>query len=110
MSPGSVMPPYPWLYTRKLDLTSLPARIGALRKVGVPYPEGAEAGAQKDATAQAAKIAANLKSNGIKNAPADTEIIALIAYLQRLGTDIKSGPPAGSVANLQHSNPIPHEP
>jgi cytochrome c oxidase cbb3-type subunit I/II len=36
------MPPYPWLLTQKLDTSSLPARIKALRKVGVPYPEGAE--------------------------------------------------------------------
>lgn len=101
MSPGSVMPPYPWLYTRKLDLASLPARIGALRKVGVPYPEGAEATAQRDAQAQAARVAGNLKSNGIKNPEADMEIIALIAYLQRLGTDIKTGAGSGQVAHVQ---------
>ena len=101
MSPGSIMPPYPWLYASKLDLASLPARIGALRKVGVPYPEGAEATAQEDARAQAAKVAGNLKSNGIQNPAADTEIIALIAYLQRLGTDIKPGASAGQVATLQ---------
>ena len=55
-SPGSIMPRYPWLLTQKLDTTSLPARIKALRKVGVPYPEGYENGpAQKELEAQAAK-------------------------------------------------------
>jgi cytochrome c oxidase cbb3-type subunit I/II len=101
MSPGSIMPPYPWLYASKLDLTSLPARIRALRKVGVPYPEGAEATAQKDAQAQAAKVVGNLRANGVKSPAADAEIIALIAYLQRLGTDIKSSGPAGQVAHVQ---------
>jgi len=101
MSPGSIMPPYPWLYASKLDLTSLPARIRALRKVGVPYPEGTEATAQKDAQAQAAKVVGNLRANGVKSPAADAEIIALIAYLQRLGTDIKSSGPAGQVAHVQ---------
>ncbi len=90
-SPGSIMPRYPWLLTQKLDTNALPARIAALRKVGVPYPAGFENGdAQKDLWAQAAKVVMNLKQGSITNAPANTEIIALIAYLQRLGTDIKA--------------------
>jgi cytochrome c oxidase cbb3-type subunit I/II len=89
-SPGSIMPRYSWLLTQKLDRESLPARLGALRKVGVPYPAGFENGpAQKDLDAQAAKIVANLKQGSVTAEP-DKEIIALIAYLQRLGTDIKS--------------------
>jgi len=91
-SPGSIMPRYSWLLTQKLETDSLPARLGALRRVGVPYPEGYENGpAQKDLAAQADKIVADLKQGSI-NATPDREIIALIAYLQRLGTDIKSAP------------------
>ncbi len=91
-SPGSIMPRYSWLLTQKLDKESIPARLGALRKVGVPYPAGFENGpAQKDLEAQAAKIVANLKVGSVKADP-DKEIIALIAYMQRLGTDIKSAP------------------
>src|SRR6266581_2005734 len=41
-SPGSIMPKYPWLLSQKLDTSPLPARIAALRKVGVTYPEGYE--------------------------------------------------------------------
>ena len=94
-SPGSIMPRYSWLLTQKLDTNSLPARLGALRKVGVPYPAGFENGdAQKNLRTQAAKVVANLRQGSITNAPADTEIIALIAYLQRLGTDIKAAPAA----------------
>lgn len=94
-SPGSIMPAYPWLYTQKLDTNALPARIRALRKVGVPYPEGYERGpAAKELQSQAAKIVANLKLGSISNAPPDAEIIGLIAYLQRLGSDIKAAPRA----------------
>jgi cytochrome c oxidase cbb3-type subunit I/II len=91
-SPGSIMPRYSWLLTQKLETDSLPARLNALRKVGVPYPAGFENGpAQKDLQAQAEKVVANLKQGSVNAAP-DKEIIALIAYLQRLGTDIKSAP------------------
>jgi cytochrome c oxidase cbb3-type subunit I/II len=91
-SPGSIMPNYPWLLTQKLDTSSLPARIKALRKVGVPYPAGYENGpAEKDLQAQAVKVVQNLKT-GMINADTNREIIAVIAYLQRLGTDIKAAP------------------
>ena len=92
-SPGSIMPNYGWLLTQKLETNSLPARIAALRKVGVPYPEGYEQRALAELNAQAGAIVTNLKSGSI-DAKADKEIIAMIAYLQRLGTDIK--PPASS--------------
>ncbi|MGO8766472.1 MAG: cytochrome-c oxidase, cbb3-type subunit I [Limisphaerales bacterium] len=94
VSPGSIMPRYSWLLTQTLDTNSLPARIEALRRVGVPYAEGFENGpAQKDLAAQADKVVADLKT-GMVTAQPDKEIIALIAYLQRLGTDIKSASPA----------------
>jgi cytochrome c oxidase cbb3-type subunit I/II len=96
-SPGSMMPRYSWLLTQKLDTTSLQARIKALRKTGVPYPEGYEATAQKELEAQAAKVVENLKQGTITAQP-DREIIALIAYLQRLGTDIKAAPQAAPAA------------
>ena len=89
-SPGSMMPRYSWLLTQKIDTNALAPRLSALRKVGVPYPVGFENGdAQKDLVAQSERVIANLKQGMITNAPANTEIIALIAYLQRLGTDIK---------------------
>ena len=94
VSSGSIMPRYSWLLTQKLETESLPARLKALRQVGVPYPAGFENGpARKDLQAQAEKVAANLKQGGITTTP-DKEIVALITYLQRLGTDIKSTPVA----------------
>jgi cytochrome c oxidase cbb3-type subunit I/II len=97
-SPGSIMPRYSWLLTQTLDTSSLPARIRALRKVGVPYPDGFENGpAQKDLAAQEVKVVQNLKL-GMINAQTNREIIAVIAYLQRLGTDIKAAPAAAAPA------------
>lgn len=88
MSPGSIMPPYPWLLENDYDKEMLPAKIKAMRTVGVPYPEGYENIAIADAEKQAAEIAKSLADAKIKTS-SDKEIIALIAYLQRLGTDIK---------------------
>jgi cytochrome c oxidase cbb3-type subunit I/II len=90
-SPGSIMPKYPWLYTREMEVDTLAARIGALRKVGVPYPEGAEDTAQQELESQALQVVENLKKDMVENPATDKEIIALIAYLQRLGRDIKTG-------------------
>ncbi len=98
MSPGSIMPRYPWLLSQKLDLSSLPSRISALRRVGVPYPAGLEIVARKDAETQAQKISAGLKTALVNDAKPDREIIAVIAYLQRLGTDIKAAPTAAVVS------------
>jgi cytochrome c oxidase cbb3-type subunit I/II len=91
-SPGSIMPRYSWLLTQKMETDTLPSHLAALRRVGVPYSAGFENGpAQKDLQAQADKIVADLKLGSVK-ADSDKEIIALIAYLQRLGTDIKTTP------------------
>lgn len=90
MSPGSIMPQYPFLADNELDLSELPAKIATLRKLGTPYPKGFEKRAIADAQTQARQIAANLRSQGVKEEGLENkEIVALIAYLQRLGTDIK---------------------
>ncbi|SDJ75694.1 cytochrome c oxidase cbb3-type subunit I/II [Catalinimonas alkaloidigena] len=88
MSPGSLMPRYPWLLDDPIDTTLTAGKISAMRTLGVPYGEGYEAQANGDLSQQADGIAASLKSAGIETA-SDKEIVALIAYLQRLGTDIK---------------------
>jgi len=103
-SPGSVMPAYPWLLTQKLETNSLPARIAALRKVGVPYPEAYEQSALAELNQQAGTIVTNLKSGSI-DTQADREIIAMIAYLQRLGTDIKSAQSPQSTQSDSSTSP-----
>jgi len=93
MSPGSIMPAYPHMLEDALDFSDLPAKITALRKLGTPYPRDFEKYAITNAQEQAKKIAANLTSQGIKDQNMDNkEIVAIIAYLQRLGTDIKVQP------------------
>ena len=89
MSPGSIMPPYPWLIEDELDLGLLTGKISAMRTLGVPYPEGYEDQAMADLNGQANEIADDLMASGIEVAP-NREIIALISYLQRLGRDIEN--------------------
>jgi cytochrome c oxidase cbb3-type subunit I/II len=88
VSTGSIMPAYPWLYELVIDKSATAGKISALRTVGVPYAEGYELTANNDLEAQASKITASLKVDGYE-VESEAEIIALIAYLQRLGTDIK---------------------
>ena len=88
MSPGSVMPPYTWMLDKPLDTSTTGAKIRAMQKMGVPYPEGYDKIANQDLMKQANEIKANLKKDKIETA-STAEIVALIAYLQRLGVDIK---------------------
>jgi cytochrome c oxidase cbb3-type subunit I/II len=88
MSPGSIMPAYPWLAENVLDTSLTASKIKAMRSLGVPYEKDYEKQAVADLKKQAQKIADDLKKDKIEAAP-NTEMIALIAYLQRLGTDIK---------------------
>jgi len=89
MSPGSIMPSYPWLLTDDLDTSTTESKINVMRTLGVPYEEGYEKIANQDLMKQAEKIAEDLQDAGAPAEP-NKEIIALIAYLQRLGTDIKA--------------------
>jgi len=93
ISQGSIMPPYPWLLDNDLDISTTPGKIRAMQTLGVPYPEGYDQKANNDLKMQADEIAADLKANNIK-AQSGKEIIALIAYLQRLGADLKKAPEA----------------
>ncbi len=102
ISPGSIMPAYPWLNENELDLSIIDRKIRAMQTLGVPYPEGYDQKAKADAEAQALEIAQDIVNNmpeEIKKTMniekkigelKSKEIIALIAYMQRLGTDISS--------------------
>jgi len=91
MSPGSLMPQYVWLLDNKLDTSSTAAKIRAMQTLGVPYPKGYDKIANTDLMHQADSIANNLKKDKIES-PSNAEIIAVIAYLQRIGKDIKAAP------------------
>ncbi len=88
-SPGSVMPTYPWLHEARLDPADVQASVRALAKVGVPYTPEQVAGVPQQLREQGEAIVGRLAQAGIKAEP-DREIIALIAYLQRLGKDGKA--------------------
>ncbi|MBK7412514.1 MAG: cytochrome-c oxidase, cbb3-type subunit I [Ignavibacteria bacterium] len=95
-SPNSIMPSYGWMYTVDLDVSHTEGKILTMQKLGVPYPDGYATKAVADLQAQAATIADDLGNAGIKNVDPKKEIVAVIAYLQRLGTDIKKMPAAAS--------------
>ena len=91
MSPGSIMPPYPWLARNDINNSSLKNKIRVLRDyLNTPYPPGYEDIAEDDLREQAEMVAASLRADGIEQEGLESkEIVALIAYMQRLGTDIK---------------------
>ncbi|NII27805.1 cytochrome-c oxidase, cbb3-type subunit I [Pseudoflavitalea sp. X16] len=96
MSPGSIMPSYGWLFDNKIDTGSTAAKIRAMQTLGVPYPQGYDQQANKELMEQAGAISASLKGDKIQTSK-NAEIVALIAYLQRLGKDIKATPAAETV-------------
>lgn len=105
ISNGSIMPAYPWMKENDIDYSLMEKKIRAMQTLGVPYPKGFDKLAQADAEEQALEIATNIidelpieftkgmdkkaEINKLKR----KDIIALIAYLQRLGVDIKNEKP-----------------
>jgi cytochrome c oxidase cbb3-type subunit I/II len=88
LSTGSIMPAYSFLLDHELDTSTTGSKINAMQTLGVPYEEGYAAKANADLLQQEKVIAENLKQDGIQTAP-NKEIIALIAYMQRMGVDIE---------------------
>ena len=103
-SSGSIMPAYQWLIRNKLDKSNIETKMRAMVTLGVPYTEEDIASAQQHMTEQGTQIENNLYADpdfakayqADKEASDDSfiemrdrEIVAMIAYLQRLGTDIK---------------------
>ncbi|WP_185871277.1 cytochrome-c oxidase, cbb3-type subunit I [Blattabacterium cuenoti] len=105
-SSGSIMPSYPWLIYNKLDISDTEKKLKAMIRLGVPYTSEYVKNFKKYIDVQSKKIVSdiykeypslskeiNTQKIKYKNEfiPLEKrEIIALIAYLQRLGTDIKS--------------------
>jgi cytochrome c oxidase cbb3-type subunit I/II len=86
------MPNYPWLFTAKTDIDALPKKISVQKMLGVPFTQTTKAEIEKACATEAAVIVADLKTAGAETAP-DREIIALIAYMQKLGKSEKVIPP-----------------
>ncbi|SFI98656.1 cytochrome-c oxidase, cbb3-type subunit I [Olleya namhaensis] len=113
-SSGSIMPSYKWLIDNTLDKTDIEAKMKVMVTLGVPYTDEDIANAQAEMLAQGTQIEKNLYTDpdfaeayeaSKKNGGADfvemrnREIVAVIAYLQRLGTDIKEGKEETTVQN-----------
>ena len=84
ISPGSNMPPYPWLVTKTIDFQDIPGKIKAMKILGVPYPDWTDEEIIANVEKQAQAIVTDLENNFRAAAP-DSQIVALIAYLQKLG-------------------------
>ena len=95
-SPGSIMPRYSWLIKNDMNASNLETKMRGLAKLGVPYTDEEIAGAKQTLLTQAKAVENNLRQDPeyVKNYGSSNiqnkEIVALIAYLQRLGTDIKA--------------------
>ena len=87
-TPRSIMPPFPWMLTSDLDWAAIQSSVDAMAMLGVPYGE-ALTHAEAMAHAQAAEIAKEIEAQGGPKGMERKQIIAMVAYLQRLGTDIK---------------------
>ena len=92
----SIMPRYQWLIKNELDNSMIQDKMRAMATLGVPYSEAAIRDAMKSIDLQATKIETSLMKNSEIKQSFDKEkvsplknreIVALIAYLQRLGTD-----------------------
>ena len=89
-SPGSVMPAYPHLLEDTIPWHKLQGRINAVAMLGTPYSKAVLDDAPGVAKAQATELAAKLQAAGGPAGMADKDVIALIAYMQRLGMDIRA--------------------
>lgn len=83
-SPGSNMPAYAFLAEARVSLDQTSAKLTAMRRIGVPYTDDQIASAATDGRRQGGVAAADLAAAGADVAP-DSELVALVTYLQRLG-------------------------
>jgi cytochrome c oxidase cbb3-type subunit I/II len=90
---GSIMPEYPWLEKSQLKFDVIPSRMAAMRTLGVPYSDEDIERAVETAQAQARQIAEKVKQDKGPAGLEDKKVVALIAYLDRLGKDLFATPP-----------------
>ena len=95
-SPGSVMPAYPHLLVDRIPWDKIQSRVDAMAMLGVPYEGAAIGHAADQAQQQASQVATQLRTEGGPGDVADKDVIALIAYMQRLGRDIQLEAPGGA--------------
>lgn len=89
---GSIMPRYTWIFDSKIHYGDLSQKLAVMQKLGVPYSNEEVTNAVQLAQAQAKEIATELMSSGVPAKIEEMEVVALIAYMQRLGVDYGSLP------------------
>ncbi|MEO5715335.1 MAG: cytochrome-c oxidase, cbb3-type subunit I [Luteolibacter sp.] len=112
ISPGSNMPNYPWLFSKETDVAALPNKIAVQSQLGVPWPAMNQHEIRDKVETQSQEIAASLvaakvylpdhpelQGDALRNHLAKTQVVALIAYIQKLGAyhevvKKQSGPPS----------------
>lgn len=102
-SASSIMPSYPHMLTQELNLSGTQAKIRGLMMLGVPYSVEEMENAVGLAQTQAKQLAEAIEEQGGPAGLENREIVALVAYLQRLGTDIKT--PVDDAATAQGDTP-----
>ena len=95
MQIGSIMPSYSWLLRWKLDVADVTASVVAMKRLGVPYTDADVATVGASMQTQGETIAASIRAD-LDNVEVDWdhEVVALIAYMQQLGTNLQL--PAGT--------------
>jgi cytochrome c oxidase cbb3-type subunit I/II len=82
---NSNMPNYPWLFEARIDIKAIPRKIKVMTQLGVPYPTWTRDEIEQGALAEARKLRDELVTAGAFPVPEDAKIIALIAYLEKVG-------------------------
>jgi len=103
ISEGSIMPPYAFLEGARIDADGTAAKMRGMRSVGVPYTAEQIEGSAAAERAQAVVISANLAEQGQAGVAPDSEIVAVIAYLQRIGRNTTSQGESAAAANATAS-------
>lgn len=88
VTPGSIMPEYTWLFRDKIHYEVLEKKMNVMKALGVPYTEEEIKNSLVSAEEEAGRITDELTVSGVPASIKDKEIVALIAYLQRLGTEL----------------------
>ena len=102
---GSIMPSYPHFETQDLNFKTIPERVQAAAYLGAPYSEEVLNNSIDIAKAQAKQIADEIVQQNGPEGLEDKKVVAIIAYLQRLGTDLFKAPPTSEKDSTEQAQP-----
>ncbi|MHB8972251.1 MAG: cytochrome-c oxidase, cbb3-type subunit II [Pirellulaceae bacterium] len=89
---GSIMPAYPYFQVAELDFETIPSHMRVMQKLGVPYSDTEISQAVESARQQAVAVAAKVEKDQGPTGLETKQVVALIAYLERLGVDLFASP------------------